>query len=79
MSLVHRPTGYKGTSHPLIVRNEIAKVQHNGRTYKLLEVETHDGLPYTCIRLYNAKGKFIKQFLFEPVLKDWLRNALTSS
>jgi hypothetical protein len=33
-------------------------------------------LPYLCLRLYNAKGKFIKQFLFEHSVSDWLRLSL---
>lgn len=47
----------------------------NGRTYKLLDVKYGD-LPYRCLRLYNAKGKFIKQFLFEPSVTSWLSSTL---
>ena len=31
---------------------------------------------YRCLRLYNANGHFIKQFLFEPELSDWLISCL---
>lgn len=46
------------------------------RTYKLLSVQTQEGLNYLCLRLYNNTGRFIKQFLFEAELVAWLRSAL---
>lgn len=55
MSLTHLTTGHATRNHSLIVKREISKIVHNGRTYKLLETETQDGLPYLCLRLYNAK------------------------
>ena len=41
------------------------EVKHNGRIYRLVTVRTGGGL-YRSLRLYNAQGHFIKQFLFEP-------------
>jgi hypothetical protein len=62
-------------STPIKVNRTISEHIHNGRKYKLLDV-TADNLPYICLRLYNAKGHFIKQFLFEPQVAVWLAGAL---
>lgn len=61
-------TGFRFGTHKLTVTEEIGKIEHAGRTYKILRVVTHDGLEYLSMRLYNATGKFIKQLLIEPCL-----------
>ncbi|MCK9591431.1 MAG: hypothetical protein M0Q91_05410 [Methanoregula sp.] len=63
----------KGT--PLTVVKIISEHVCNGRTYKLLDVK-YGELPYLCLRLYNAKGRFIKQFLFEHTVTKWLKDTL---
>ena len=63
----------KGT--PLKVIALISEHLCNGRKYKLLDVKYGD-LPYLCLRLYNANGKFIKQFLFEHSVAAWLKESL---
>lgn len=60
---------------PLEVVRTISEHVHEGRTYKILEVRYRD-LTYLCLRLYNERGKFIKQFLFEPEVAAWIRGAL---
>jgi hypothetical protein len=65
MPMSYHTTKHKRKRNSLIVRKELKAVQHNGRVYKLLDVETKDGLSYLCLRLYNANNHFIKQFLFE--------------
>ncbi len=62
--------GFKFGQHRLEVIKLCGEVAHNGRTYKLLVVKTHDGLLYNSLRLYNGKGKFIKQFLFEDDIAE---------
>lgn len=57
----------------------VSEREHGGRTYKLLKVETQEGLEYLCLRLYNAQKRFIKQFLFEPELSQWLIQSLTGA
>ncbi|KKL75275.1 hypothetical protein LCGC14_2056500 [marine sediment metagenome] len=59
-------TGFRYGRHQLTVVREIGHVEHRGRKYVVLEVRTHDGLPYISIRLYNSSGHFIKQLLMEP-------------
>lgn len=59
-------TGFKFGQHRLTVEKNHGEIKHNGRTYRLLSVLTHDGLPYYSLRLYNGTGKFIKQFLIDP-------------
>jgi len=51
------------------------EVPWDGRAYKLALVEA-DGSPYYSIRLYNAKGKFIKQLMFEPAVLGGLIDLL---
>ena len=76
MGLSFHTTRHSKRGQPLKVIETVATHQHNGRTYKLLRVETHDGLPYLCLRLHNASNRFIKQFLFEESVAKWLREAL---
>lgn len=60
--------GFKFGQHRLKVLEELGAVEHKGRKYKLVRVQTHDGLEYLSWRLYNERGRFIKQLLFEPCL-----------
>jgi hypothetical protein len=60
----------------LTVTQTLGVKEYQGRQYKLLRVETKEGLEYLCLRLYNGNGHFIKQFLFEPGLVPWLQSAL---
>ncbi len=65
MAMTFHTTGHATKGKSLTVLAELQVVKHNGRTYKLLSVQTHDGLPYLCLRLYNGNNHFIKQMLFE--------------
>lgn len=65
-------TGFKFGTHRLKVLRAIGGATVNGRTYKMVEVETNDGLVYGSLRLYNSSGKFIKQMLFEPSISKEL-------
>lgn len=58
--------GFKFGKHRLTVLRTCGEIGENGRKYRLVRVQTHDGLKYYSLRLYNSTGKFIKQFLFEP-------------
>jgi hypothetical protein len=58
--------GFKFGQHRLTVLKKISQVDFRGRSYRLVRVKTQDELEYISIRLYNAQGKFIKQFLVEP-------------
>lgn len=62
-------TGFKFGKHRLQVLKEMGEIIHNSRKYKLVEIQTHDGLVYWSLRLYNSSGKFIKQLLFEPEIR----------
>lgn len=73
--LIYHSTRVNARKHSLKMVRCISEVQLNGRLYRLLDVETQ-GVAYRCLRLYNASGHFIKQFLFEPELSDWLKTAL---
>ena len=61
-------TGFKFGKYRLTVIKEFGQVSHNGRIYRLVGVQTHDGQDYLSLRLYNGTGKFIKQLLIEPCL-----------
>ncbi len=60
-------TGFKYGKNPTKLIRNIGQVTHNGRIYRLSFVEA-DGSLYVALRLYNEKGKFIKQFMTEPTL-----------
>lgn len=79
MALTYHTNGYRARGGSgLVVLAVLAEHKHEGRTYKLLSVQTKEGLPYVCLRLYNATGRFIKQFLFEREVAEWLKGALSS-
>ena len=59
-------TGFKFGKYSLKVLKVIGETIYNGRTYRLLLVQTQEGLEYYAWRLYNTRNRFIKQFLFEP-------------
>lgn len=53
--------------HKVKVLELLGEHHYNGRTYKLCRVRITDtGDEYVSLRLYNAKRKFIKQFMIEP-------------
>lgn len=59
-------TGFKFGKYRLQLLETIGETSYNGRTYRLVLIQTNEGYRYFSLRLYNGKGKFIKQFLFEP-------------
>lgn len=69
-NIAKQQTGFKFGQHRLTALKELGKIEHKGRTYKLLMVQTHNGLSYISLRLYNGSGKFIKQLLFEPEIRQ---------
>lgn len=70
MKVEKQKAGFKFGKYRLEVLAQIGEVKHNGRTYRLVRVRTHDGQEYLSLRLYNESGKFIKQLLTEPVLSS---------
>lgn len=68
MSIDKQTTGFRFGKYSLQVLDTIGTVGHNGRVYRLVLVQTHEGQKYCALRLYNSNNHFIKQFLFEPVL-----------
>ena len=58
-------TGFRLGKNKVEVLEQLGEVNHNGRTYRLVKVRV-DGKEYISERLYNAQGKFIKQFMVEP-------------
>ena len=57
--------GFKYGKNPTKLIREIGRVDHNGRAYRLCEIEA-DKKRYHTLRLYNGNGKFIKQLMTEP-------------
>ncbi|RKY40779.1 MAG: hypothetical protein DRP81_09030 [Candidatus Omnitrophota bacterium] len=67
MQGIHKQkTGFRFGLHRLKVLSEVGRIVYLSRTYRVVLVETEAGQKYVAIRLYNASGKFIKQFLVEP-------------
>lgn len=64
-------TGFKFGKHTTTLKRQCGEVvADDGRKYRLVLLETGDKLEYYALRLYNGRGKFIKQFLFSPDLLD---------
>jgi len=60
-----RATGFRFGRYALTLTRIFGECRCNGRVYKLVEVQTQLGALYYALRLYNARGHFIKQLLFE--------------
>lgn len=61
--------GFKFGKYRLkVIETKGEVVSPDGRKYRLVMVETNEQQFYYALRLYNAKGKFIKQFLYEPAI-----------
>jgi hypothetical protein len=76
LMLIYHSTRANDRKHKLSTIRVISEQRCRDRIYRLLEVTTEDGTPYYCLRLLNGRGHFIKQFLFEPEMAAWLREAL---
>jgi hypothetical protein len=74
-----RETGFKFGKYSLKVTRRMGCFKYNGRRYVLVEVITNEGQIYNAIRLYNDKGKFIKQLLFEPEIRERLSRLLSEA
>jgi len=61
------------------VLSEVGRIVYFSRTYKVVVVETEKGEKYLSIRLYNERGKFIKQFLVEPEIASQVGRLLASA
>ena len=60
-------TGFRQYQHKVEVLHQVGKdVEHNGRRYRVLRIRVDSGQEYISVRLYNARGKFIKQLMMEP-------------
>lgn len=62
--------GFKFGKFSLKVLEHIGEVKYNNRAYRLVKVQTNNELIYFSLRLYNQNNKFIKQFLFEPEIRN---------
>lgn len=71
MTIGKQQAGFKFGIRRTTVLRRCGEVDANGRKYKLLQVQADDK-PYYTLRLYNARGKFIKQLMFEP----WILNGI---
>ena len=71
-----RETGFRFGKYKLEVVASLGSCQYGGRTYRLVRVRTSDKKIYLSLRLYNGSGKFIKQFLFEPEVREKLAEIL---
>ena len=64
-SINKQKTGFKfGVNRTKLLRSCGEFVGGQGKRYQLVVVEA-DGKPYYSIRLYNPKGKFLKQLMFD--------------
>lgn len=58
-------TGFRLGKNKVEVLKVIGELRHYGRVYRLVRVRVSTGEQYFSLRLYNARGKFIKQFMVE--------------
>ena len=66
MRVEKQTAGFKYGRYTTTVIRTCGEIEVNGRKYKLIFLRINDGQYYYSIRLYNPKGHFIKQMLFEP-------------
>lgn len=71
--------GFKYGKYKTRTVKEFGAIEYKGRTYKLVLVRTQDGLSYYALRLFNAGGHFIKQFMFEPEIRLGISKLLNES
>ena len=71
--------GFKYGKYRLQVICNCGQVNIDGRQYRLVYVQTNDGSYYYSLRLYNARGRFIKQLLFEPSIRNALIELLSNA
>lgn len=71
-------TGFRFGKNKVKVIEKIGSIPHNGRRYDLYRVIA-DGKEYISQRLYNAQGKFIKQFMLEPEVAPRMGSLLGNS
>jgi len=80
MQGIHKQkTGFRFGLHRLKVLSEVGRIVYLSRTYRVVFVETETGKRYLAIRLYNEKGKFIKQFLVEPEIASQVGRLLAGN
>lgn len=58
--------GFRFGKYSLTPGEILGEVAFNGRKYRIQKVFTQEEREYISIRLYNKRGKFIKQLLMEP-------------
>ena len=58
--------GFKFGKWSTEVLKRCGELDVDGRKYKLVMLKTGEDLTYYSLRLYNQKGRFIKQLMFEP-------------
>ncbi len=63
-------TGFRFGKYRLTPGEIWGNVEFDGRKYRIQMVSTEEGKKYVSIKLYNKKGKFIKQLLIEPEIVD---------
>lgn len=71
-------TGFKFGKFSTTVIKKCGEVTNLNKVYKLVLLETDDKLLYYSIRLYNGKGRFLKQLLFEPSMLEKIIYLLSS-
>ena len=76
MPVEKRETGFRFGRYSLRVTRLFGECRCDGRTYKLVQVETQLGASYYALRLYNGRGHFIKQLLFERSVVTQLADLL---
>lgn len=77
MVMTRLATGFRLGKYALTPCPPEAEVHYKGRAYKVLWVRTNEGLYYVSLRLYNGRGKFIKQLLIDPPAVSALAAALS--
>jgi len=65
-------TGFKYGRNKVTALETLKEVVYKGRTYRVVRVNIEGAGEYITYRLYNAKGRFIKQFMMEPVVYKML-------
>lgn len=70
-------TGFKFGKFRTTVIKKCGEVRNHDKVYKLVLLKTDDDFQYYSIRLYNNKGRFLKQLLFEPFMLEKISDLLS--
>ena len=66
MSVDKQQTGFRFGKYKTTLISEVGRCRSDLKEYRLVYLRTSDGNFYYALRLYNLRGRFLKQVLIDP-------------